>query len=99
GSARAKHYAYTTLFRSTNNTYSGVTLVNAGTLQVGNSGAVGSLGTGNVTNNADLAFNRSDLATNSSLIAGSGRVEQNGSGTIIFTGNNTYSGVTLVNAG
>ena len=60
GSGRLVQSGSGTLILTTNNTYSGVTLVNAGTLQVGNSGAIGSLGTGNVTNNADLAFNRSD---------------------------------------
>ena len=84
---------------NSNNTYTGITFVNAGTLQLGNGGAGGSAGTDNITNNSDLAFNRSDSATIANLIAGSGRVEQNGSGTSVLTVNNTYGGVTLVNAG
>ena len=45
------------------NTYSGATMISSGTLQVGNGGASGSLGTGAITNNAVLAFNRGDSAT------------------------------------
>ena len=36
------------------NTYAGITTISAGTLQVGNGGTTGSLGTGNVTDNAAL---------------------------------------------
>jgi fibronectin-binding autotransporter adhesin len=43
-----------TLILTANNTYSGGTTITAGTLQVGNGGTTGSLGTGAVTNNAAL---------------------------------------------
>src|SRR5207247_806157 len=86
-----------TLILTANNTDSGFTLINSGTLQLGNAGATGALGAGNVTNNSDFAFNRTDSVTFGNLIAGTGRVEQNGAGTVIFTGNNTYSGMTFVN--
>ncbi|RYF46982.1 MAG: hypothetical protein EOO27_38340, partial [Comamonadaceae bacterium] len=52
-----------TLVLSNANTYSGSTTINAGTLQVGNGGTSGTLGTGDVTNNAALVFNRSDSVT------------------------------------
>jgi fibronectin-binding autotransporter adhesin len=39
-----------------NNNYTGTTLVSAGTLQVGNNGTAGTLGTGAVTDNANLVF-------------------------------------------
>lgn len=42
-----------------NNTYTGSTFVNQGILKVGNDGTTGTLGSGNVTNNATLAFARS----------------------------------------
>ena len=48
-----------TLGLSGANTYTGGTTISAGTLQIGNGGTSGSI-VGNVTNNADLAFNRSD---------------------------------------
>jgi fibronectin-binding autotransporter adhesin len=80
------------------NTYSGGTLISAGTLQLGNGGTSGST-TGNVTNNATLAFNRSDNVTFGGVISGSGAVNQTGSGSTILTAANTYTGATNVNAG
>jgi hypothetical protein len=88
-----------------NNNYTGVTTTTAGTLQVGNGGAVGSLGTGSVTNNSALVFNRSDNITVTNAISGTGTVTQAGSGVLTFpqvgtgTVNNTYTGQTFVNAG
>ena len=46
-----------------NNTNSGVTTISAGTLQLGDGGTTGSLGAGNITNNAALVINRSDALT------------------------------------
>ena len=63
-----------------NSTYTGTTTVSAGTLQVGNNGTTGRLGTGAVTTNANLVFNRSDtvalsaLASNAAGITGTGNV-------------------------
>ena len=80
------------------NTYTGTTLISAGILQVGNGGAAGLLGTGAVTDNASLIFNRSDTITVANAISGSGSVTQQGGGTTILTGANTY-GATAINAG
>ena len=51
-----------TLLLSGSNSYTGTTEVSAGTLQVGNGGTAGSIGSGNITLRPDatLAFNRSD---------------------------------------
>src|SRR5205814_2276619 len=81
-----------------NNSY-GFTAINAGTLQVGNGGTTGTLGTIGVTNNAILAFNRSDTVTVANAISGTGSLANSGSGTTILTGSNTYTGATTVNAG
>ncbi|MEG0868268.1 MAG: autotransporter-associated beta strand repeat-containing protein [Hafnia sp.] len=81
------------------NTWTGGTTINAGVLQVGNGGALGSLGTGNVTNNATLAFNRSDSTSYSNIISGTGSLVQSGSGATVLTGNNTYTGATSVSSG
>lgn len=81
------------------NAYTGTTTISAGTLQVGNGGTSGNLGTGNVTNNAALVFNRSDSHSVSNTMSGTGSLTKNGSGVTTLTGNNTYSGGTAVNAG
>jgi fibronectin-binding autotransporter adhesin len=81
------------------NTYTGRTLISGGVLQIGNGGTTGTLGVGAVTNNAVLAFNRSDAVTNSSVIAGSGQLVQAGVGTLTLSGSNSYAGGTAINAG
>ncbi len=82
------------------NTYSGGTLINSGTLQVGNGGNSGSLGPGNVVNNGTLILNRSDMGfTVGSAISGSGGLLQNGSGMVTLNGINTYTGPTVVGCG
>ena len=81
------------------NSYTGVTTVVAGTLQIGNGGMAGSLGTNSVSNNAALVFDRSDSASVPNSISGTGSLTQNGSGTLTLTGASTYTGMTNVNAG
>jgi fibronectin-binding autotransporter adhesin len=81
------------------NTYSGATTIAGGTLQIGAGGASGALGTGGIVNNAILDFNRTSSLTVSSVISGTGSVINDGSGTVILTANNTYSGGTTINAG
>jgi len=81
------------------NSYSGNTTISSGVLQVGAGGASGSLGTGAVIDNAALVFNRSDAATVANVISGSGSVAQNGSGNLILTGANSYSGNTTISSG
>ena len=81
------------------NSYSGSTTISAGTLQIGDGGTTGSLGSGDVTNNATLAFNRSNQLTVTNVISGSGSLTQRGSGVTTFTGNNSYSGITTILSG
>src|SRR5271157_2188864 len=81
------------------NTYSGLTTISAGTLQLGNAGITGSI-TGNVVDNGALEFNRTDTGLNlTGNISGTGSVVQAGTGTVTLSGVNTYSGVTTVSAG
>ena len=55
------------------NSYSGPTTISGGTLQIGNGGSIGTLGSGPVTNNAVLAFARSDSSLIvANAISGSG---------------------------
>ncbi|WP_156076273.1 autotransporter-associated beta strand repeat-containing protein [Erythrobacter colymbi] len=81
------------------NTYSGTTTINGGTLQIGDGGTTGSLGTGNVSNNANLAFNRSDDITVSNVISGTGSLVKDGAGILTLTGANSYNGTTIINSG
>ena len=81
------------------NTYTGGTTVSAGTLQVGNGGTSGSLGSGAVTNNAAMIFNRSDDATVANLISGTGSVVKTGAGNMTLSAISTYSGTTRVAGG
>jgi autotransporter-associated beta strand protein len=81
------------------NTYSGPTTISAGTLQIGNGGITGSLGTGTVVNNGSLAFNRSDSAVLSNIIAGTGSFIKSGSGVVTLTAVNSYTGGTVINSG
>ena len=97
----------TTTLVASNTTYSGGTLISGGTLQVGGGGSGsqydtnGSLGTGNVTNNATLAFSRriaSDTASNN--ISGTGALTVSGNSTALtLAGSNSYSGLTTINSG
>jgi fibronectin-binding autotransporter adhesin len=80
------------------NTYTGGTTITAGTLQLGNGGTTGSI-LGNVTNNATLAFNRSNASQFNGVISGSGAVQQNGPGTTTLTAVSTYAGPTTISAG
>jgi autotransporter-associated beta strand protein len=59
------------------NTYTGGTTISAGTLQIGNGGASGSIA-GNVTDNGTLVFDRSDDYTFGGVISGSGGLTQAG---------------------
>jgi autotransporter-associated beta strand protein len=75
------------------NSYTGVTTINAGTLQIGNGGTTGSLGTNSVTDNAALVFNQSGAAvTVNNIISGTGSVQQVGSNTLTLGGANTFTG-------
>jgi autotransporter-associated beta strand protein len=82
-----------------NNTYTGTTTINAGTLQIGDGGTSGTLGTGAVVNNATLSFNRSDALTVTNAISGTGQLIQAGPGTTTLTGTNTFAGTTTISAG
>ena len=82
------------------NTYTGVTTITAGTLQLGNGGGSGSINNSSgVVNNGLLVFNRSGNAVFTPSISGSGGLTQLGPGILALLGNNTYTGPTLISAG
>jgi outer membrane autotransporter protein len=90
-----------TLILTADNTYAGGTTINTGTLQVGNGGATGSIGTGPVLDDAALVFNRSGIVTVPGTITGMGSLTQMGvaGGALVLTGANTYSGGTTIASG
>ena len=81
------------------NTYSGGTMIADGTLQAGAGGTSGSLGSGSVTNNGRLIFNRSDNLTNNGAISGNGSLVKDGAGTLILPTDNSYAGGTTISNG
>ncbi len=87
------------------NTYTGVTTISAGILQLGNGGTSGALASaGSILNNAALVIDRSNAVAqgtdfSSTGIAGSGSLTQSGSGTLTLTAVNSYTGATNVTAG
>ena len=91
-----------TLILTNDNTYGDGTVVEAGTLQLGNGGSTGSI-LGDVSLGGTLAFNRSNNYTFSGVISdktGShGQVVQNGSGVVVLESVNSYSGGTFFNKG
>ena len=91
-----------TLYLTRSNSYSGVTTVGGGVLSIGNGGTAGGIA-GNVTNLAQLDFNRSDTYTYTGTISGTGCVNivggTGGTGRTVFTGNQTYTGLTSIAGG
>ena len=90
-----------TLILGANNTYTGQTVINAGSLNVGNGGTVGSLGTStaNVIDNGTLQVSRSDAYAIANVISGTGSFTKLATGTTTLSGANTYTGGTTINAG
>ncbi len=87
-----------TLVLSRDNLYTGTTLINAGTLQIGDGGTTGSI-VGNIGNQGALVVNRSDNFTFSRQITGSGSVTKQGAGTVTLTSDQSYTGDTIISAG
>ena len=85
------------------NNYSGTTTVSAGTLQFGNGGATGSIGTGNVSvaSGANLIFNATRNNEIARVLSGAGTITQKGAGSTLTLSNaaNTFTGALNVEAG
>jgi autotransporter-associated beta strand protein len=82
---------------SASNSYGGGTTINAGTLL--QAGAGGIPATGNVTNNGTLVLDSTGGWALGNLVQGTGGLVVVGSGTLIVSANNTYSGGTIVSNG
>jgi autotransporter-associated beta strand protein len=82
------------------NTYTGTTVVAAGTLALGNNGTTGSVaGEILVETGGTLLLNRSNAMTMSAAISGAGGIVQAGSGSTALTAANPRTGPTTVQAG
>ena len=89
-----------TLILTGSDTYTGLTTVSGGILQIGAGGAAGSInGTSGVADNAVLAFSRSDSVTFSKVISGSGSVTMLGPGALVLSAADTYTGGTTISGG
>ena len=89
-----------TLILTNNNTYTGTTYINAGSLQVGAGAALGSIATssGIIDNGGTLSFNRPD-STSVGAVSGKGGIIQLGTGTLTLAADNTLAGLVTVSAG
>lgn len=91
-----------TLILAGNNTYQGTTTISSGTLQIGNDGASGTLGSGAIVNNASLRVDRSGTIELANSMSGSGTliIDQAAAGDVlILSGANRFSGIVTVNRG
>ncbi|MGA8819961.1 MAG: autotransporter-associated beta strand repeat-containing protein, partial [Xanthobacteraceae bacterium] len=87
-----------TLTLTGSNNYNGGTTISDGELVLGNGGTAGSI-TGNTTDNAMFAIDRSDTLTFAGNILGTGGLLQLGTGTTILMAADSYSGGTTISAG
>jgi fibronectin-binding autotransporter adhesin len=101
GSGPVIHNGATKLSLTGTNTYAGPTVVNSGSLSVGDGGTTGSLGGGNVTvaDSTTLEFNRSNAFTVANAVGGKGGVTQAGTGVTTISAGNTWMGTTTIAAG
>ncbi|WP_156938700.1 beta strand repeat-containing protein [Asaia astilbis] len=80
--------------------YSGATEIEGGTLQLGNGGTSGQISSSSaIHNDGVLAIDHSNAVTLAQAIDGKGSLVQSGSGTTTLTGQNSYSGKTSIARG
>ena len=87
-----------TLILTGANSYTGGTTVAAGTLQLGDGGAGGSI-IGDVVNDGVLAFNHASDTVFTGDVSGTGFLLKQGDNSLVLTGANEHSGGTTIAAG
>jgi autotransporter-associated beta strand protein len=80
-------------------TYSGITTITNGTLQIGDGVAGQGTVSGNIVDNAALALDRSDDYSLGNTITGTGTLAQNGIDNVTLTAVNTFTGNTVITSG
>lgn len=100
GGSLTKGGSATTILAN-DNTYTGSTYIDAGTLQIGNGGSTGSLGLGNtsIAAGATLAFNRTGTSVVSGSLDGGGTLRSTGPGTTLLMGSSSFTGGTVISKG
>jgi len=97
-SSRLAYAGTGTLTLANDNTYTGITTVSSGVLQIGNGGTTGSIA-GTLTDNSAVIFNRTGSLAYNLAISGSGSVTKTGSGTLSLGATNTFTGGLTVDQG
>jgi autotransporter-associated beta strand protein len=88
-----------TLVLLTLNTFNGGTLINEGTVQLGDGVGINGSLSGNVTNNDTLIFANPSALSSSASISGSGTLTKIGAGTLTLSGNQSFTNSTSVSGG
>ena len=88
-----------TLVLTASNTCTGITIVNSGTLQVGNGGSGEYLASPTVYDNSVLSFDHSDALLYGGSIVGSGSVLKAGGGVLTLISSSSFSGSLTVVGG
>ena len=88
-----------TLVVTTTNDYTGQTIINNGTVQLGdgvsNNGNLAS----SISNNTSLVFANPGSQTYAGIVSGPGAVLKQSAGALTVSGNNSYTGLTTINTG
>lgn len=88
------------IINTAGNNWSGGTVVEAGTFQIGDGTTAATIdGTFPITNDTSLVFNSTADNVISAVIAGTGRVIQEGAGVLTLSGANTHTGGVEVRSG
>ena len=88
-----------TLILAGSNSYTGLTQITAGTLQLGDGTTANGSVAGNIVDIATLDFANPNPESYGGNITGSGILSENGPGTLTLSGNNAYAGPTKINDG
>lgn len=84
----------------TNNTYTGTTTINAGTLQLGDGVTDGNIAqSSQIINSGILSFKTAGTQSVSNPVSGSGSLIMSGTGTLVLAGANTMTGNTTLSSG